>query len=167
MMNIYKGVFNVQIVAVTDEDRAWIRQFVKEHWGSAAIVSRGMIHDTAMLDGFIALEGAERLGLVTYHLAGDACEIVTLDSLAEGHGVASALVAAVRDAARANGWRRIWLVTTNDNLRALGWYQRYGFILAALHPNAIAEARLLKPEIPATGQDGIPIRDEIELELPV
>jgi hypothetical protein len=37
--------------------------------------------------------------------------------------------------------------------------------MAALHHNAIDLSRKLKPEIPLIGMDGIPIRDEIELEI--
>jgi len=61
---------------------------------------------------------------------------------------------------------RIWLVTTNDNLEALRFYQRRGFVLSALRPGAVDEARRgLKPQISAVGEFGIPIRDELELEL--
>ncbi|MGD8245715.1 MAG: hypothetical protein PVG25_02965 [Anaerolineae bacterium] len=63
--------------------------------------------------------------------------------------------------------QRIWLITTNDNLAALRFYQRRGFSLVAVHPGAVDQARTLKPEIPAIGHSGIPIRDEIELELPL
>ena len=63
------------------------------------------------------------------------------------------------------GCRRVWLITTNDNLRALRFYQRRGFRLVAVHPNALARSRELKPSIPEIGLDGIPLRDELELEL--
>jgi hypothetical protein len=56
-------------------------------------------------------------------------------------------------------------VTTNDNVDALRFYQRRGFRLRAVRPGAVDDARrTLKPEIPAVGEQGIPIRDEIELE---
>jgi ribosomal protein S18 acetylase RimI-like enzyme len=79
--------------------------------------------------------------------------------------VGSALIAAVRAAAQAAGCRRLWLVTTNDNTRALRFYQKRGFRLAALYPNAMERYRRLKPQIPELGLDGIPLRDEIELEM--
>jgi ribosomal protein S18 acetylase RimI-like enzyme len=62
------------------------------------------------------------------------------------------------------GCRRVWLITTNDNLEALGFYQKRGFVLAALHRNAMAETRRFKPNIPLIGMGGIPLRDELELE---
>ena len=40
-----------------------------------------------------------------------------------------------------------------------------GFRTVAVHSDAVSESRKLKPEIPEIGIDGIPIRDEIEMEL--
>ncbi len=117
------------------------------------------------LPGFVAHEHGEALGLATYTLDGGECEIVTIDSLVEGRGVGSALLEAVAEAARRAGCRRVWLVTTNDNLPALRFYQKSGFVLASLRRNAVTSSRNLKPEIPQFGVDGIPIRDELELEL--
>jgi GNAT superfamily N-acetyltransferase len=71
----------------------------------------------------------------------------------------------VAESARAAGCRRLWLITTNDNLPALRFYQKRGFVLVRLHRGAVAGSRRLKPEIPLTGSEGIPIRDELELEL--
>ena len=80
-------------------------------------------------------------------------------------GAGTALIEAVAGAARAAGCARLWLITTNDNLRALRFYQRRGFRLAALHRDALARSRELKPSIAEIGLDGIPLRDELELEL--
>jgi hypothetical protein len=66
------------------------------------------------------------------------------------------------------GCRRLWLLTSNDNLRALGFYQQRGLRLCALHAGALARDRALKPEIPEVNPDnGIPLRDLLELELPL
>jgi len=49
--------------------------------------------------------------------------------------------------------------------KALRFYQRRGFRLAALHQGAVDDSRArLKPEIPEVGAHGIPLRDELELE---
>lgn len=105
------------------------------------------------------------VGLVTYRIDGYECEIVTLDSLVEGMGIGSALVGAVKAAAVSAKCNRIWLITTNDNLTALRFYQKRGFVLAAVYPNALEQSRKLKPEIPFVGRHGIQLRDEIELEM--
>jgi GNAT superfamily N-acetyltransferase len=150
---------------LADADRAWLEEFVVDRWGAPIVVGHGRIYEVAELRGFVALEDQEPLGLVTFSIEGDACEIVTIDSLREGIGIGSALVEAVARTARESGCRRLWLITTNDNLPMLRFAQKRGFSLVALHPNAVEESRKLKPEISRTGIDGIPIRDELELEL--
>ena len=150
---------------VRAEDRDWIRRFVAERWGAEVVVARGVLYRPHELAGIVAEGDGGPIGLLTYQISGDACEIVTLDSVRPSMGVGTALLEAVKDAARAAGCRRLWLVTTNDNLEALRFYQKRGFVLAAVHRNAVAAARRLKPEISRTGAHGIPIRDEIELEL--
>ncbi len=50
-------------------------------------------------------------------------------------------------------------------MNALRFYQKRGFVLVAIHRDALDISRKLKPEIPLIGNDGIPLRDEIELEM--
>ncbi len=171
-------------------DREWVAHFLDERWGTTQIVSRGKSVYGHLLPGFMAErpaeasedgdnEGAEHeneaakneneaaaenIGLVTVHIGDKECEITTLNSLTESEGVGSALVEAVENWAREAGIERLWLVTTNDNLAALKFWQRRGYELVTVHRNAIAEARRIKPQIPITGLNGITIRDEIELE---
>ena len=123
------------------------------------------MHRADELPGFKAVLDGKPAGLVTYRIDGDACEIVTMNSLVERMGIGSALIDAVKEIAAATDCKRLWLITTNDNTAALRFYQKYGFSLVAVHRNAVEQDRLLKPEIPLTGNDGIPIRDEIELEM--
>ena len=155
-----------EIRALNDGDREWVARLLTEHWASPRIVSRGRVCDGDRLPGFAAVRDGRPIGLATYRIDGGDCEIVTLNSLAERQGVGSALIDAVKDAARQAGCRRLWLITTNDNVSALRFYQKRGFVLVAVHRGALEEARRrLKPEIPLVGLDGIPLRDEIELEL--
>lgn len=154
-----------QVRPLEEADRAWAYRLLAGRWGSTRMVTRGVLHDLTRLPGLVAWRAGERAGLLTYHLAGDSCEIVSLDSLVEGAGVGSALIAAAQEMARAAGCQRVWLVTTNDNLPALRFWQKRGFRLVAVHADAVDEARRLKPEIPATGLEGIPLRDELELAL--
>jgi ribosomal protein S18 acetylase RimI-like enzyme len=150
---------------VEDRDRKWMTRFLESRWGSARIITRGRIHEAAALPGFVAEMRGQPVGLITYRTEASDAEIITLDSLTEGLGIGTALMTAVVMALTAEGMRRLWLITTNDNTPALKFYQKQGFSLCALHHRAIEESRKLKPEIPASGMDGIPIRDEIELEL--
>ena len=114
----------------------------------------------------LLVEESETLaGVLTYVLAADCCEILTLHAAERGRGIGTALVAVVERIAHDHGCRRLWVLTTNDNLDALRFYQRRGFRLAELHPGAIEAARAnLKPEIPRCGEHDIPIRDELILE---
>jgi ribosomal protein S18 acetylase RimI-like enzyme len=139
-------------------------RLLTDRWGSTMIVSRGVLHAASELSGFIATMKNIPVGLLTYRFEKNACEIVSLDSLTEGCGIGSALLISVEEFAREKKCKRIWLITTNDNLHALRFYQRRGYILAALYPNVIEQSRRIKPQIPAVGNEGIPIRDEIELE---
>ena len=148
-------------------DDEWVENILKKYWYSTRIISKGVIHEADKLPGFIAQHDNVRVGLVLYEMVRDECEIVSLNSLTELTGVGSLLVDAVKTTATEAHCRRVWLVTTNDNMQALRFYQRKGFVLSALHLNAVHESRKLKPEIPVAGQDGIPIRDEIELEIPL
>src|SRR4029078_13716011 len=100
-----------------------------------------------------------------YRIAGGAWEVVTINAFLRGAGAGTALMEAVAAAARDAGCRRVWLITNNDNMRAFRFYQRRGFRLAAPLPHAVERARELKPSIPEVGLDGIPLRDELELEL--
>src|SRR4051812_46379278 len=133
--------------------------------GGVMVVSRGAARDATVLPGFAAHLDGSLAGLATYRIDGGECELVTLDSVREGAGVGTALVDALAGAAGAAGASRLWLITTNDNLPALRFYQRYGFDLVAVHRDAVARARALKPSIPRVGLDGIPIRHELELQL--
>jgi ribosomal protein S18 acetylase RimI-like enzyme len=155
----------VTIREITEEDRDRVRSFVIRRWGAPTVIARGVIHRPHELPGFAAVRGEELVGLVTCHFAAGACEVVTLDSIRPSRGIGSALLEAVRHRARRAGCGKLWLVTTNDNLEALRFYQKRGFSLVAVHRGAVARSRELKPEIPLVGNDGIPLRDEIELEL--
>jgi ribosomal protein S18 acetylase RimI-like enzyme len=127
-------------------------------------VSRGRVLSFAELPGFVAFSDAGEIeGLVTYLVEGEQCEVVSLDAVQEGAGVGTALLERAVEAARAAGCRQVQLVTTNDNMRALRFYQRRGFRLVALHPGALERSRELKPEIPQTGLHGIPLSDELVL----
>ena len=148
-----------------DEDRSWVPRFIEDHWLSQRIISRGRVLYPHTLPGFVGMHDETPAGLVTYRFEAGECEIVTIDSLIEGIGIGSALIDAVKAAAVAAKCERLWLITTNDNVKALRFYQRRGFTLVAVYRNALEESRRLKPEIPLVGIHGIPLRDEIELEL--
>ena len=161
-------LFNIR--PLSQDDRNWVAHFLDEHWSSTKVVTRGKSVYAHLLPGFVAEladapDDAPAIGLVTYNLEGDNCEIMTLNSLQPGIGVGTALLEAIKMAAEEAGLRRLWLIITNDNMHALRFLQKRGFHLAAVYPQSLTESRKMKPQIPLVGQDGIPLRDEIELEL--
>jgi ribosomal protein S18 acetylase RimI-like enzyme len=114
----------------------------------------------------LAWSGGQLVGAATYVIEGDDCELLTLHAGTRFTGTGSALLAMVKELARDAGCRRLWLVTTNDNVDALRFYQRRGFRLAQLRPGAVDASRdMLKPEIPKLGEHDIPLRDELELVM--
>ncbi len=153
------------IQPIEDRQRETIAHLLACRWGSSMIVSRGVARQADQLPGFVATLHGSLVGMATYHIQREECEIVTLDSFREGKGIGSALLQSVRQVAIGAGCRRLWLITTNDNMPALRFYQMRGFRLVAIYPNAVERSRQLKPEIPVFGLDGIPLRDEIELEM--
>ena len=154
---------------LTDDDRSWLTGFMAERWGAPVAAGGGRLYRLDELPGFVAVAADDTVaGVVTYLIEADACEVISIDAVVPGEGVGTALLDAACQAASAAGCRRVRLITTNDNLDALRFYQRRGFALSELRPGAVDESRRMKPQIPPVGAYGIPIRDELVLvrELP-
>ena len=147
------------------DDVPRLRQFWIEHWGGEEMIARGNIYRSEQLEGFVIEEDEEWIGLLTFLVKDGECEVISLDSLHQGQGLGSRLIDQVIQEARRQGCRRLFLITTNDNLNALGFYQRRGFEIAAVYRGAVNESRKRKPGIPLVGYDNIPLRDEIEVEM--
>ncbi len=150
---------------MVDPDQSWKVGTLERGWGSTTIARLGELIDAATLPGFVAMDREERVGLLTYAQRQDELEVVTIQSLHPGRGVGRSLMDAARDHAARLADRRIWLITTNDNIRALSFYQRWGMDLSRFVRNGVDGSRLVKPSIPSAGSNGIPLRHELELEL--
>ncbi len=135
--------------------------------GGTKVVSRGVLYDLKRLPGFVAEGDGERCGFAFYRVDGNECELVAIAATAQWRGIGTKLLEAVEVAARDADCRRLWLITTNDNIDAMRFYQRRGYRLAAVHSGAVDEARKIKPSISEVGAYGIPMRDEVEFERPV
>jgi len=150
---------------IQDSEREEIGEFVEYHWHSRVVMSRGRSFYPHQEEGFVERRDDRIAGLLTFHVDQDGLEILTLNSVLEGAGIGSSLMLDAIEEARTRGCRRIWLTTTNDNVRGLRYYQRLAFRMVAVNPGVVDEARKIKPQIPEVGQDGIAIHDEIVLEL--
>jgi len=155
----------VEVRALADHERDWLRDHLALAWGSPTQVSRGRVRDASRLPALVSVDGEELRGLATLALEGEEAELVTIEAFRRREGIGSALLAAVIALARAHGCRRLALVTTNDNLAAQAFYERHGFALMAIHAGAVERARAIKPEIPLLGDGGVAIRDEVEFRL--
>ena len=155
----------VEFGPISADDAAAVSAFTAEHWGADFVVAHGTVYYPARLKGFKASSENRLVGLVTCNTQGSDCEVVTLNSTSGGRGVGTRLMGMVKEAAIETGCGRVWLVTTNDNLGALRFYQRLGYRLVKVGRDALEASRALKPSIPTVGNDGIQMRDEVELEL--
>lgn len=151
----------VRAAGVTDDVAGWVRRY----WQDTIMVVHGRRYDVAALPALVAVADELIVGVLSYLVDADALEIVLCHAQPPRHGVGRALVNAAVGLARQQSLRRVWCTTTNDNLAALGFWQAVGFALVALRPGAVTLARQLKPTIPLCGYHGLPIRDELDLEL--
>jgi N-acetylglutamate synthase-like GNAT family acetyltransferase len=155
--------FRIRLKTILDEE--WVKKHTRQYWGDEMVIAHGVIYNPAELPGFIAESTGNPIGLATFSISCKECELVSIETDITGNGIGKALLQAVKQSALEAGCQRLWLITTNDNLEALGFYQKIGFHLVAVHSDAILEARKIKPSIPLIGEHGIPLRDEIELEM--
>jgi len=152
---------------LTEGDLSRLRRFWIEHWGGEEMITRVNVYRPEQLEGFV-IEDGDRIawiGLLTFFIKDGECEVTSLDSLREGQGIGTMLIDKAIEEARARDCRRLFLITTNDNLNALGFYQKRGFEIVTIYRGAVNESRKRKPGIPLVGMNAIPLRDEIELEI--
>lgn len=150
---------------IDSRNRSLINTFIKQHWYSTTMIIRGKEIDMTKVDGFYFSEEENIIGLITYLVYNDILEITSLNSLRENQGIGSKLIEAVIHEAKEKNIKKIVLITTNDNINAIKFYQKRGFDMAHLYRNALDISRKLKPEIPLIGENSIPLRHEIEFEL--
>lgn len=140
-----------------DVRRVW------EPWGGF-IVAVGRRYEVPDVEGLVLPAGA---GLVTWSAAGEAAEIVTLDAFPPGQGHGARLLAAAEAELALRGVRRVRLVTTNENVRALAFYQRHGYRLVRVHLDFMERVFREKPHLSRTPEKGIARLDAWELDKPL
>lgn len=145
--------------------RRWTDALLVTEWGG--VVARGgELVDPKQLDGVVALRDGTPVGAVTFLSVGRAWELVTLNAIERRRGVGRVLVDAVVERAGRTGAETLQLITTNDNLDAIAFYESVGFEFMTCHSGAVDDARrTLKPSIPTHAPNGMPIRDELEYRL--
>jgi len=147
-----------------EKDWSWVSQILISNWNSTEVITRGRRHQAGRLPGFIAYYDHKPSGLLTYHIEREECEIISLNSKLEGIGVGTALKKII-SLAKGMSLKRLWVITSNDNIHSIRFYQKRGFHLIAVHPNAVNGSRKLKPNIPHIDIEEIPIQDEVGFEI--
>ena len=146
-----------QIKPATIDDWRWIEENASAIGGSH-VVSQGTLYTLRDYEGFVAIADDQRLGFAV--LRED--ELLGIAAPQPGHGVGSLLVEHCESLLLTRDYSSIWLVTTNDNLDAMRFYQRRGFILDGLHKGAFEEVKRIKGiSGEVLGNFEIPIRDEL------
>ncbi len=147
---------------LNSNDLPRLKEFWTQYWGGEIMIIKGETIQYHEVEGFIY---GDWIGVLTFLIRNDECEVTSFNSLEQGKGIGRALMDEMVREAKARNCERIHLLTTNDNLNALKFYQKYGFEIERINRGAINESRKQKPSIPLVGMNDIPLRDEIELEL--
>jgi ribosomal protein S18 acetylase RimI-like enzyme len=155
----------MEFIEKTQKENEVLLEIIKE-WGSDIIVSRGNIYKAEDLDGILVYENKKIIGLGLYCIKNNECEIVLLETFVQNKGIGTKIIEKIKEIAKENNCKRIWLVTTNSNINAIKFYQKRGFNISNIYIKAMDKAREIKPEIPKINdENGIEIRDEIEFEI--
>jgi GNAT superfamily N-acetyltransferase len=156
---------SISVRPVTAGDHAWVVGSLTRAWGGVTVARRGELLDASTFPGLLAELDEASAGLAVFAVRSDEYEVVSLATALEGRGVGRALLQACFEDARARGCRRVWLTTTNNNVRALAFYQRLGMDLCAFRRHGVEASRRVKPSIPLRDAAGIPIAHELDFEL--
>lgn len=147
--------------------RTKVNDLLKKAWGDVKIVVHGEWIDLSRTKAVICVENSEVIGAVHYYFAGDSCEILSLFSHKEHVGIGQKLMHLVLDECRDCGLQRLFLVTTNDNVRAFKFYQQFGMDLEEIRFNQLELSRRLKPQTPFVGDNGIPLKHELQFGIKI
>ena len=153
------------IKRISEQNRELVNEFIEEQWHTTKMIIRGSEIDMTTAEGLVIFEDNKIIGLITYMFYDDVMEILSLDSLREKQGIGTALLNETIAIAKEAECKKIVLITTNDNINAIRFYQKRGFDMAHLYRNALDVSRKLKPEIPLVGENDIPLRHELEFEF--
>ena len=155
-----------EYISIDDDNRSIAAEYITKYWKTVNMVLHRKMTNVSLHEGVMAMQNGEPIGVCMYTVDGDQCEITLLDAgIHKGKGIGTELVECVKRTAREKGCRRLYLVTTNDNIEAILFYQRRGFDLVHVHYNEMDEVRKIKPMVPLTGSHGVPLKHDIEFSM--
>lgn len=139
-------------------------ELLQLRWPERTMLVAGRFVGPEDVEGIGAFTGERLHGIATWLVNGRIMHIVAVNSFSELRGIGLALINAMMSEGRTRGMTTLRASISNDNVVALRFYQKRGFRLSALHRGIFDAMRQVRPSIPMTGLDSIPIRDELELE---
>ncbi|HET9903963.1 MAG TPA: GNAT family N-acetyltransferase [Xanthobacteraceae bacterium] len=146
-------------------DRASLEELLRLRWSDGTIFVRGRLLAPQDVEALGAYLDGRLQGVATWRIEQGTLYLLTLNNITDRRGVGVALLGAMLDMGRRKGFPFMRAMLSNDNIPALRFYQKRGFRIVAVHSGVVDMMRSLKPSIPEIGFDGIPMRDEIELEI--
>ncbi len=147
-------------------DKVEFSALIAKNWGGDVLLMRGRPYASEVLTGTAAFDEKNTLaGLIAWNIEAATCNIMAINAFFKGQNIGKLLLDHVIGQAIEAGMRSVRIMTTNDNVEALRFYQIYGFRLSSIMVGAIDAYRVIKPTLPEIGRHGIPMRDTIELEI--
>ena len=160
-----KTTVKYAVKKASSQDRGEIKRLVQLFWGEQEQLTFDITFKVSELPAYVAKKEGKVVGFVSFAELHDDLTVVALGIIPEyqGVGVGRRLVASAEKEAKRLKKKRILVSTSNDNLPALAFYQRLGFQIYEVKPNAIAEkhGKVLK------GIGNLPVRDELRLQKTV
>jgi hypothetical protein len=108
----------VQVRPLVETDRDRVLSPSAYHFGSIGVVSRGVLQETRLLPGLVAVREAEKFGLLRYRVERGGCEVVGMVATEARQGFDRLFLQHTQKPPPINRFNRLWLVTTDDNIPA-------------------------------------------------
>ena len=162
---VQKTTVKYVVKKASSQDRGEIKRLVQLFWGEQEQLTFDTIFNVSELPAHVAKKENKAVGFVSFAELHDDLIVAALGIIPEyqGMGIGRRLVANAEKEAKRLKKKRMLVSTSNDDLPALAFYQRLGFQIYEVKPNAIAEkhGKVLK------GIGNLPIRDELRLQKTV
>ena len=146
-------------------DRHAIEEICDRVWGETELEAFGRMFDVLSCANVVAEADGRLAGMISLAIDRGEQAVVMLSVYPEfqGGGIGAALLEAAEERARAAKLPAVKVATTNDDIPALYFYQRHGFVIYEIDCGVVVDHH--GAVLP--GFAGIPVRDEVRLRLPV
>jgi ribosomal protein S18 acetylase RimI-like enzyme len=155
----WSGRANIVIRSFTSSEKELVNTLAREAGNEPDEIETILTFSKIM----IAVVDGNSAGMTAYHISGSTLIIddIAVKEEYRRMGIASALLDYVKDVGEQEKCHKIEITSTNDNIPALACYQRFGFNIKEVRLGSC----ILHHGGEEKGWSGIPVRDEIVLEL--